>query len=86
MRSFGHHRVWSANEDAILRSCYEASRPMKVTARELGRSVGSVTGRAFRLNLEHPQPQGAGRTRIYTPRARKLRVDTMVLDMRGMFW
>ncbi len=66
-------RLWTADEDAALRSCYAAGNALEDIGGALGRSGAACAGRAFRLGCKHPAPSGTGRCRVYVSTARPVR-------------
>lgn len=51
-----HRRPWSEDDDAELRRLVEARQPPSEIARQLGRTIDAIRGRAAHLGLVLPSP------------------------------
>jgi hypothetical protein len=51
------HRIWTPEDDALLRAGWAAGRPVRAIAEEIGITKNAAMGRAHRLKLEgRPSP------------------------------
>ncbi|MCZ8310928.1 MAG: hypothetical protein O9320_08740 [Magnetospirillum sp.] len=57
IRNRAGHRIWTPEDDAILRAGWAAGRPVRAIAEEIGITKNAAMGRAHRLKLEgRPSP------------------------------